>query len=139
MLAPWMCFPYQPPVRKMRQKRGAGEYIRIFAEPVPPNAKLAEAEGEAKGRSVNAIVGTSVEFVCNLPGPVEEVVALVREMGTVTSGVYPRLFATVEATGWTQVGDNYVGPPLGNHVASDVGVYVRVPKTSLHSTDCRSW
>ena len=73
---------------------------------------------------MNALVGTSVEFVCNLPGPVEEVVALVRDTGPVTSGVYPRLFATVEATGWTPVGSNYVGPPFGNHVAGDVGVYV---------------
>lgn len=67
-------------------------------------------------------MGTYVECVCNLPGPLDSVVALVKETGPITSSVLPRLFAVVGSEGWVQVNDNWVGPAFGSHAEGDVGV-----------------
>jgi len=65
-----------------------------------------------------------VEFVCNVPGPIEEVVDFLKETGGVTSAVKPRLFSSVESHGWIQVGKNYVGPAFGDHIEGDAGIYM---------------
>jgi hypothetical protein len=89
--------------------------------------------------SVDAFVGTSVEFVCNVPGPIEEVVNLLSEI-SVTTIVRPRLFANVEKD-WCRVGDNFVGPALGQDIDGAVGIYVlaeklRVPALRTSGEQC---
>jgi hypothetical protein len=64
-----------------------------------------------------------VEFVCNLPGTLDEIAQLVRETHGLCSGAKNRVFVQADPS-WLRVLDNLLGPPYGEHAdPAHIGVY----------------
>lgn len=71
------------------------------------------------------------EFVCNLPGPLDDPVIIDLLTVGLTSGCEPRIFVESERS-WVRIGNNLIGPPYGEKAdPNDIGIYdiVREPTT----------
>jgi hypothetical protein len=61
-------------------------------------------------------------FVCNHPGPLEEVKSLIKDLEYIYySGKDVHMVDVKDS--WVRVNDNFIGEPFGNHVEGDLGIY----------------